>query len=598
MHILVKSSRSLTLPCLCAFALGVALVRPAPALLHIDFEQYYYVHTDMQVWDFCLVRHDGTFSIFYHAIPEATPSPDYADHIWRATSADLIHWSTPTIVLSVSSNAYESRAVWAPDVAFDEETGLWWMAYTGVDELRNQRICMAWSRDLATWFKSRFNPVLELAPPTFFYYPDYGWGECRDPFLYQQGGQWHVLASAKVTGIADGRGALAHASSPDLLHWSSPDVFLANDGPTPWNTPESPQYLVRSGVHHLFFLEYSSEGLSHIGSFDPPVWTFENRTIFDLGIAPEVDSFDGGVNQLISRVAAFQEPNEPQLSYVARIDTLIFRVGPEAPQIRRAPPLAREFAAYSGIACLGNPCFGDNPARRGEDPAGLVGNCFFGSREYFQGPLSGRGDAGRLIGESATGFLDSYPFTIEGNSISLLVGGSYSPDSCYVALMDAATDSILRRAASGGHETMSLHWWDVHDLQGREAYIHIRDRDYAGHINVDEIVESFDVVTQAGGAPPSAGPVLIDRGPAPNPFNPATNLRFELASSAVCRVTIHDLRGRRVWDSGRFAGRPGPNSVTWRGVDGGGAPQPAGVYVYRIVAADRVLARGKLTLIP
>ncbi|HOX26592.1 MAG TPA: hypothetical protein PLL30_05380 [Candidatus Krumholzibacteria bacterium] len=591
-------ARSREFVLLVALALAGGLVGQAWALLHIDFEQRYFVHPGTQVWDFCLVLHDGSYNIFYHAIPEATPSPDFADYIWRATSDDLIHWSEPTIVLSVSADHFESRAIWAPDIVHDDETGMWWMAYTGVDELRNQRICMAWSRDLATWFKTRYNPVLEPDPDTFFYFPDYGWSECRDPFLYRQAGQWHMLASAKVLGIVNGRGALAHSVSDDLMHWSAPDVFLANDGPTPWNTPESPQYLVRDGIHHVFFLEYSDDGISHIASLDPPQWTFENRWVFDAGIAPEVDSFDGGASWVISRVAPYLEPDAEVVSYVARFDTLLFNEGTASPQIYRAPPLAREFASYGGLSCLGNPCFGDNPARRGEDPVGLVGNCFFGSREYYQGPLSLRGDTGRLIGDSATGYADSYPFIIEGNSISLLVSGTYSPDHCFVALMSAADHTILRRSYGYDSVTMTPRWWDVSELQGQEVYIRIEDSDTAGYINVDEIVESFDVVTAAGESPPAPAAVVVDLGPAPNPFNPETSLRFELGSPASCRVLIHDLRGRQIWDSGAFAGRTGENRVVWPGMAADGRVQPGGVYVYRIVVDGSARASGKLTLVP
>ena len=80
----------------------VATAGPARALITIDFEPPYYVHPGMQVWDFCLIQTDGVFNVFYHAIPEDDPHPASADHIWRTTSPDLIHWSEPQIVLSVT----------------------------------------------------------------------------------------------------------------------------------------------------------------------------------------------------------------------------------------------------------------------------------------------------------------------------------------------------------------------------------------------------------------------------------------------------------------------------------------------------------------
>ena len=42
----------------------------------------------------------------------------------------------------------------------------------------------------------------------------------------------------------------------------------------------------------------------------------------------------------------------------------------------------------------------------------------------------------------------------------------------------------------------------------------------------------------------------------PNPFNPRTTLRFELAEAGSVRLAIHDLRGRRVRLFRALDGRP------------------------------------------
>jgi hypothetical protein len=228
----------------------------------------------------------------------------------------------------------------------------------------------------------------------------------------------------------------------------------------------------------------------------------------------------------------------------------------------------------------------------------LEGYWFFGSREYYQGPLSGRGDPGRLIGDTAQGSLQTEPFVVEGASMSLLCGGDNNPEHLFVALFDAATDSLLRHETGYGVETMSRRYWDLQDLQGVEVYLRIQDSYPYGHINVDHIVESMDVVLAAPAEPVPGAGRLVDLGPRPNPFNPATELRFELSAPTSCRVRIHDLRGRLVWDSGPIEARAGLNAVTWRGDDRAGSAAPAGVYVYGIAAEGQVLASGKLTLVP
>jgi hypothetical protein len=571
------------------------------ALLDIDFEHAYYVHPGMQVWDLCLVRHEGLYNIFYHGIPESNPGAHNADHIWRSTSEDMIHWSEPEVVLSISDEPYESRAIWAPSVVYDDAGALWWMAYTCVDQSGNQRICMAHSRDLQIWDKYAHNPVLQPDPSVFYYPAAYGNAECRDPFLYRaEDGLWYMLVSAKLQGIPEGQGIIARAVSPDLVHWSPLRVFLLNDGPTPERVLESVQYHVIDDVHHVFFHEHYVNGVSHIAALDPAEWTFSDRSFIDPGIAPEIVSFDDGNSYLFTRIGAYQEPGNPAISWVARTDTLLFEPegAPAAPTLHRPHPLDMFFAEFSGSSCMGNPCFGDNPARRGETPALPVGNFYFGSREYFQGPLSGRGNPGSQFGPIAQGYLVTSEFQIQGNSIRLLVGGTNNPMHCFVALYDAETDTVLFRETGLGIETMSLRQWDVSDLAGRSVYLRIEDSDGAGHINVDEIKESMDFVTSVPSQHIMPSDFLTDRGPSPNPFNPGTSLRFELAESATCRVRIHDLRGRMIWDSQDFQGRRGLNTVAWTGSDAMGHRAAGGIYVYRIEARGKIMASGKLTLVP
>jgi len=569
----------------------------AAALLSIDFEQPFYVHPDWQVWDFCLIEEQGTYHIFYLAVPESDPFPHASDIIWHATSTDLRRWSDPEPAITVSEEVYETRAIWAPDVVWDDASSRWWMAYTAVDELNNQRICMAWSENLHDWFKSSANPVFEPSGPHFSYNPEYGWAECRDPFLYREDGVWHMLASAITSDSPQGRGAILHTTSTDLKDWAEPDVFLANDGETPWNALESSQYHQVAGGHHLFFHEYSSQGITHLGGLEPGDWTLADRLTIDMGIAPEVDSFDGGQNWLLSRSAPYQVPSKPVVSVAIRIDTLIFRQQDVEPGVYRADPWARDFAAYSGSMCLGNPCFGDNPAARGDTPAGIVGNGYLGTREYNRGPLSNRGASGVMLGNTATGFLLSHDFVIEGASIGFLIGGSNRPEECFIALMDAEADTVLRRATGPGAETMVPHRWDVADLQGRTVYLRIEDSAYDGYLNLDEIHESHEVITAVDdGLPANAG--LTDGGARPNPFNPTTRLSFRLEAAAEVTVTVHDLRGRRLWRSERLAGHAGENHASWAGVDDQGRRVPGGVYVYRIVASTGETVVGKMTLVP
>ena len=81
----------------------------------------------------------------------------------------------------------------------------------------------------------------------------------------------------------------------------------------------------------------------------------------------------------------------------------------------------------------------------------------------------------------------------------------------------------------------------------------------------------------------------------PNPFNPQTEIAFELAARGRVKMAVYDLAGREVAvlvDEHREAGR---YEARWDGRDGEGREAPSGIYLVRLVAGDQVTAR-KMTL--
>lgn len=77
----------------------------------------------------------------------------------------------------------------------------------------------------------------------------------------------------------------------------------------------------------------------------------------------------------------------------------------------------------------------------------------------------------------------------------------------------------------------------------------------------------------------------------PNPFNPATVIRFELAAAGDVQLKVYDLAGRLVdtlVDEPRPAGR---HTELWRGRDRADRQVAAGVYFVRLVTGDRTLTR-------
>ncbi len=82
----------------------------------------------------------------------------------------------------------------------------------------------------------------------------------------------------------------------------------------------------------------------------------------------------------------------------------------------------------------------------------------------------------------------------------------------------------------------------------------------------------------------------------PNPFNPSTAIRFELAEK--CRVTlvIYDVIGRKTATLMDRDLPPGSHSLNWNGRDQRGAMLGSGVYLYRLRAGEHAV-NGKITLL-
>jgi hypothetical protein len=93
----------------------------------------------------------------------------------------------------------------------------------------------------------------------------------------------------------------------------------------------------------------------------------------------------------------------------------------------------------------------------------------------------------------------------------------------------------------------------------------------------------------------ASAPLLGDRvvlhGNAPNPFNPATTIRFELSEASDVRLAVFDVDGRLVRtlvDSYKASGR---HQARWDGRDARGAPLSSGIYYYRLTVAGEIASK-------
>ena len=73
----------------------------------------------------------------------------------------------------------------------------------------------------------------------------------------------------------------------------------------------------------------------------------------------------------------------------------------------------------------------------------------------------------------------------------------------------------------------------------------------------------------------------------PNPTSGRSTLSFRLTSTGSARLTVYDIRGRRVRDLVTDRLPTGTNSIQWDGKDNTGQPVSAGVYFYQLVTGGK-----------
>jgi len=82
----------------------------------------------------------------------------------------------------------------------------------------------------------------------------------------------------------------------------------------------------------------------------------------------------------------------------------------------------------------------------------------------------------------------------------------------------------------------------------------------------------------------------------PNPFNPETEIRYELPKAGEVTLNVYDVSGRLVKTLVKNRVEAGTHVAKWDGANELGAPMPSGLYIYRIVAGQNVATR-KMNLI-
>ena len=194
---------------------------------------------DHWVWDSWIADDGDLYHLFFLQAPRSLVDPGKrhtAATVGHATSPDLVTWDYLGECFGPAEAGFDDQAIWTGSVVRDGER--WRMFYTAVStaghHVYDQRVGSAVSDDLHHWERVSSEPAVRVdgrwyknlaTAPAPTQGPDLeGSSETwRDPLVFADpgGDGWHLLLSARARG-ADRHddGVVAHATSPDLEHWT------------------------------------------------------------------------------------------------------------------------------------------------------------------------------------------------------------------------------------------------------------------------------------------------------------------------------------------------------------------------------------------
>ena len=133
------------------------------------------------------------------------------------------------------------------------------------------------------------------------------------------------------------------------------------------------------------------------------------------------------------------------------------------------------------------------------------------------------------------------------------------------------------------------------------ASIELQYRDEGIRANVDYLYKLQEIWNGDAGA--SHGPISVRRTVInslgqnyPNSFNPRTTIAFSTATDGKVKLTVYDLRGRKVTTLINEFRRADEYKAVWNGTDDNGAQVASGTYFYRLAVSGFAASR-KMVLI-
>jgi len=82
----------------------------------------------------------------------------------------------------------------------------------------------------------------------------------------------------------------------------------------------------------------------------------------------------------------------------------------------------------------------------------------------------------------------------------------------------------------------------------------------------------------------------------PNPFNPVTNIRYDIPEISDVTIEIYNLAGQKIKTLVSNEHQPGRYKIQWNATNDLGSPVSTGMYIYRIKAKDFISVKRLLLM--
>jgi C1A family cysteine protease len=176
-----------------------------------------------------------------------------------------------------------------------------------------------------------------------------------------------------------------------------------------------------------------------------------------------------------------------------------------------------------------------------------------------------------------------------GNTCRLTWAPNTEPDiQGYVIYRDTTEVFMPDPAKALGSVTHPVTTWDDQPPAGQWYYLVAAfDADGYGGGYSDRVTVSGGVSDVPDGLPR----VMAISGIAPNPFNPRTTIRYDVARSGLVRLGVYDVRGHLIRDLVSDRMTAGRHETVWDGRDRSGRAAAAGIYFVRLTSGNESLTQ-------